>query len=476
MLNNLFEEFNLFEETSMRWIVPFLIFAFTTTPLHANELFLQMADRYVETAIKEFVAGLTKNERYPLLRVMTDLRFQIFKSYLNISRRIETQACSRRRNYGANVPPDKSEFCQRYDELVDSAKAGVVDIEAFEKVYFRYEPMLLREIELQQARDAMRRWIKQKVNCLDDKTQCGRDERGIVSRVIQEDRNAIRLYKHILRDLEKKIFPEEANLSFINDSVINSPCTASGQERGVTLNQGMVFVPEGTFIRGSANGREDEKPPHAVVVDAFWIDRCEVNNRQYLRFLAEDPYLRKSTLPRQFHDGDYLQNWEGDLKPPTNRDNYPVVYVSWFAARYYCQSLGKRLPSEAEWERAARAGAITDYSFGNGPEKLEDFGWYNGNSENRLRLVADKRANKFQIFDMHGNVWEWVYDWYGPYPKGRVENPQGPVHGKYRVLRGGSWKSPAEHLRASMRGDDSPINTSPDVGFRCASGVHPNRQ
>ena len=447
------------------------------SPLLANTLFQKMTDEFAKQAIQEFIGLVAKNERYPLLHLVTKLRFRILVDYLEIRQPRDTKPCSLRRNKGTKVSPKKKEFCRRYDETIDAAKQGLANLDLFEKIYFKYEPLLLRTIEREQARDPMREWIRRKVRCLNEKTWCGKDEQGVVTRVTAWEPNLIRMYTHILENLEKKLFPEDAKLTFINEEVIDSPCSSSGRVRGIITDHGMAFIPAGTFAMGNKSelARPDEKPPHAVELDAFWIDRCEVTNLDFLKFLANDPYLRKSTLPRQFHDGDYLKEWASDLKPPQNRDNYPVVYVSWYAARYYCQSNGKRLPSEAEWERAARAGTFTDYSFGADVAELAEYAWYNSNSENHLRLVADRKPNKFQLYDMHGNVWEWVYDWYAPYAKGRVKNPQGPSRGKYRVLRGGSWLSPAEHLRSSMRGDDSPVNTSGDVGFRCAATTHPEK-
>ncbi len=438
-----------------------------------NELFHKMAEEFAEQSVKDFVGFVAQGERYPLLHMITQLRFKIFVAYLSIKKPRDTKLCSNRRNKKVeNVPADQQDFCQRYDEIIDMARNGVANRDVFEKMYFKLEPLLLREIEIQDAREPMKKWIEQKIKCFEEKAKCGKDERGMIERVTDWEPNLIRLYKHVLENLGKKLFPEETDIAFLDENVLDSPCSTSGKIGGILIDNGMVFIPGGAFIMGNDKGRPDEKKARAVSLDPFWIDRCEVTNIDYLRYVAKDPHLRKSTFPRQFHDGDYLRNWGSDLKPPVNRDNYPVTYVSWFAARYYCQSIGKRLPSEAEWEKAVRAGTFTDYALDASAE-LTAYAWYNANAESSAHLVAARLPNKFQLHDMQGNVWEWIYDWYASYPKGRSENPQGPTRGKYRVLRGGSWRSPASHLRVSMRGDDSPINTSVDVGFRCAAYTHP---
>ncbi|MBF0288493.1 MAG: SUMF1/EgtB/PvdO family nonheme iron enzyme [SAR324 cluster bacterium] len=438
-----------------------------------NDLFHKMVTDFAEQSVKDFVGFVAEGERYPLMHMITQSRFKILAAYLKINKPKDTKICSDRRNKKIeNVPVEQQDFCQRYDDTIDGAKNGVSDMAIFEKIYFKLEPLLLREIEIQEAREPMKKWIEHKIKCFKEKAKCGKDEKGMIERVTKWEPNLIRLYKHLLENLEKKLFPEATDIAFLDKNVLDSPCSISGKIGEMLIDKGMVFISGGTFIMGSDKGRPDEKTAHAVNLEAFWIDRCEVTNIEYLRYVAKDPHLRKSTFPRQFHDGDYLTNWGGDLKPPSNRDNYPVTYVSWFAARYFCQSIGKRLPSEAEWEKSTRAGTFTDYAL-TPSAKLTDYAWYNENAESNAHLVADRLPNKFQLYDMQGNVWEWVYDWYAMYPKGRAENPQGPSLGKYRVLRGGSWMSPASHLRVSMRGDDSPVNTSQDVGFRCAASTHP---
>ncbi len=436
-----------------------------------KSLFRELSDRFAEQAIQAFVEALGRGETYPLLHVISNMRYEILKESLRIKSRSDTRSCSLRRNQQKPVPVSQQEFCQKYDTIIDTAKQGVSTLDIFEKTYFRHEAFLLREVEVKKARKALRKWIHRKLRCLKSRSSCGRYEVNLIGRLVGNQHNLRELYRHILTNLDKKLFPEEAVVETIIEDLPNSPCVATGQIGGMTVRKGMVLIPKGVFIMGSSDGRDDEKVPHAVELDEFWIDRCEVSNIDYLKYLIKDPYLRKSSFPQEFHNGNYLQNWVGDLTSPINRSNYPVVYVTWYAARYYCQAINKRLPSEAEWEKVARAGGLDSYSFQK--QRADEYAWYNQNSNRQPHLIADKLPNRYQLYDMHGNVWEWVYDWYGAYPARRLTNPQGAEHGKYRVLRGGSWSSPLEYLRSSMRGDDSPINANDDVGFRCAASQHP---
>ena len=165
----------------------------------------------------------------------------------------------------------------------------------------------------------------------------------------------------------------------------------------------------------------------------------------------------------------YLQNWTDDLIPENGGELKPVVNVSWYAARHYCNYLGKRLLSEAEWEIATRAGIDSAYSIEGGVEFLSDYAWYNQNSGGVIHNTAQKLSNPNGLYDLHGNVWEWVYDWFSIFSKVKSRNPQGPEFGKYKILRGGSWMDSAEYLRSTMRRDALPTSTFNNVGFRCAA-------
>ncbi|MGK5095363.1 SUMF1/EgtB/PvdO family nonheme iron enzyme [Deltaproteobacteria bacterium TL4] len=433
----------------------------------------ELFTRYSREVVSHFVQLTFQGERYPLMHAISDLRFKVFSHELKIQNRMETQACSERRNYGREVPEAQHTFCAKYDELIDLAKNAVANADTFERMYVLMEPWLLQEIERLRARKSIKLWVTRKLNCLDNQTSCGRDERQMFQRVTGWNAEIIQVYRKNMVNLVKKLFPEEQKSLLVGTTLMDSPCNATENIREITIKKGMVRIPGGLFEMGSDQGRPDEKPVHEVQLDTFWIDRCEVTNLQFLQFVADNPSLRKSTFPRQFHDGNYLNLWLDDLQPPAGKNNHPVTYVSWFAARYYCDALDKRLVSEAEWEKAVRANASSLYFFGEDPKRLGEFAWYNQNSEKLLHKVASRSPNPFELYDMLGNVWEWVYDWYSPYPELETLNPQGPTVGKYRVLRGGAWESPDHYLRVSVRGDESPVITRPEVGFRCASDTSP---
>jgi len=236
----------------------------------------------------------------------------------------------------------------------------------------------------------------------------------------------------------------------------------------------MVVVPSGWFVMGDGKGEADEKP-HRVRVSSFCMDRLPVTQEEYERITGENP-----------------SKWRG-------RKN-PVEQMRWSDAVRYCNARsrleglrpcydlktwkcdfsadGYRLPTEAEWEYACRAGTRTRYSFGNDPVKLPQYGWFKDNSAGRPRPAGQKVPNPWGLFDMHGNVWEWCNDFYGAdYYSGSPErDPRGPASGETRVLRGGCWMSGAGECRSSCRRHENPayadICFGYDIyGFRCVKRV-----
>jgi formylglycine-generating enzyme required for sulfatase activity len=152
----------------------------------------------------------------------------------------------------------------------------------------------------------------------------------------------------------------------------------------------------------------------------------------------------------------------------------PVENVSWEDAQAFMQKLNDqegvshyRLPTEAQWEYSCRAGSNTLYYFGDNEVALGQYAWHGGSSDGQPQPVGQKNPNAWELYDMHGNVWEWVQDWYSPYAADSATNPTGPDTGAYRVIRGGVWSSPAQHVRSAFRGGRDPGGYC-GVGFRCA--------
>lgn len=222
-----------------------------------------------------------------------------------------------------------------------------------------------------------------------------------------------------------------------------------------------VYVPAGTFQMGSDSGEADEKPVHPVTLDAFWIDRTEVTNKMYALCVSAGKCSPPSSTKSSTRDSYY-----GDAQ----FDNYPVIYVSWNDANAYCEWAGRRLPTEAEWEKAARGTDGRTYPWGDAaPDSTRlNFNINVGDTTEVGKYPSG--TSPYGALDMAGNVYEWVNDWYDEsyYSNSPSENPQGPDSGRYRVLRGGSWLYVDYFVRAAYRGSYVPGNIYYDIGFRCA--------
>lgn len=218
-----------------------------------------------------------------------------------------------------------------------------------------------------------------------------------------------------------------------------------------------VFIPPGTFRMGCSPGDHEcdagEKPAHDVRISTgFWMGQTDVTVEAYKRFVSAS--------------GRSMPNSPG-TNPTWSDGSVPVTLVSWNEAHDYCGWAGMRLPTDAEWEYAARAGS-TDSRYGD----LGAIGWYEDNSGGRLQRVAQKQPNAFKLYDMLGNVWQWTADWAAPYEnRGGETDPQGPPSGTSRVLRGGCWVSNSSSVRASIRGWNQPSVRFNVNGFRCAGEI-----
>ena len=244
----------------------------------------------------------------------------------------------------------------------------------------------------------------------------------------------------------------------------------------------MVLIPAGEFQMGSKDLSADEKPVHTVYVDAFYVDKYEVTNAQYKVFIDANPQWRKDRIPKRYHSGTYLITWNGN-DYPEGRANHPVFYVSWYAAMAYAQWAGKRLPTEAEWEKAARGGLSNNrYPWGNSIDSSKA-----NYSSSGTAPVGSYFPNGYGLYDMAGNVWEWCLDkwnsdFYASSPRrnpiagentiNQIVNDFLNIKGS-RVFRGGSWNSADRGVQVAFRLNLAPTSASFLSGFRCARSVTP---
>ena len=239
---------------------------------------------------------------------------------------------------------------------------------------------------------------------------------------------------------------------------------------------GMVVIPGGAFMMGSAEGYQNEAPVHEVWLDEYAIDVYEVTNEQYARFLNAQGNREEGGV--RWYDAN---SEAAKIRPEVEAwvveagfERHPVVKVSWYGAQAYCAWRGSRLPTEAEWERAARGGLEGGrYPWGDQTPTcgLGDLSGANYRACGEERQpVGSYTPNGFGLYDMAGNVWEWTADWYAGdyYLSASAENPNGPLDGTYRVLRGGSYQMDAKLLRVAWRGKVTPDNRDEAGGFRCA--------
>lgn len=229
------------------------------------------------------------------------------------------------------------------------------------------------------------------------------------------------------------------------------------------LGMDLCWCPPGTFTMGSAlneAGRENnENQVEVRLAHGFWIGKTEVTQSEWRQLMRTEP-------------------WKGKFAVLED-DRCPATYVSWNECVEFCKRLTDserqsgslssseeyRLPTEAEWEYACRAGTTTPYSFGSNPAMLSDHAWFEDNANDTPRKVESKRANPWSLHDMHGNVWEFCSDWYSKELVGGTD-PSGPSSGQYRVYRGGSWFVDATSCRSSLRVFCRPIDPNFQAGFR----------
>jgi formylglycine-generating enzyme required for sulfatase activity len=249
---------------------------------------------------------------------------------------------------------------------------------------------------------------------------------------------------------------------------VGANISSSQPPKEITNSIGMklVLIPRGTFMMGSLEseqGRKQDETQHEVTISKdYYLGVHEVTQAQYEKVIGKNP---------SHFQGAIVGNENADL---------PVENVSWHDAVEFCKKLSDlpeekkagrvyRLPTEAQWEYACRAGSKTAYSFDDEEGLLPEHGWFDRNSSGRTHTVGLLEPNAWGLYDMHGNVWEWCSDGYEKYPKGAVSDPTGPKEGSRRALRGGSWDFQAAYCRSGLRLGNGPsyrgIN---DYGFRVA--------
>lgn len=234
----------------------------------------------------------------------------------------------------------------------------------------------------------------------------------------------------------------------------NSSSTSFSNSIGMEF----VLIPGSSFLMGSPtseSGRKDDEIRHRVTISkSFYLGKYEVTQGQWKAIMGS------------------LPSGMGELGQDFFGDNKPVVRVSWeevqdFISKLNEKSEGKyRLPTEAEWEYAARAGSTTKFSFGDNDSLLGDYAWYSENSGGKPHEVGSKKPNAWGLYDMQGNVWEWVQDWYGAYPSSPQTDPKGVTNGAVRVNRGGCWYENSESLRSANRDSFSSSGRNYGLGFR----------
>jgi formylglycine-generating enzyme required for sulfatase activity len=259
--------------------------------------------------------------------------------------------------------------------------------------------------------------------------------------------------------------------SCINTGPTGGSRTVEPIEIATTSGIEMVILPGGEFLMGSSSADADEGPRHSVRVSSLAIDKFEVNQDEYAALELPDPSHFKGE-----HRPVEQVRWSDAALFCNQRSRREGLEPCYNEATFECnfEADGYRLPTEAEWEYAARAGAETDYDFGNSPQALKSHACYAGNSRKKTDPVGQKKANGWGLHDMYGNVSEWCHDVYGEtyYQDSPSDDPRGPAQGKKRVMRGGSWKSSEAGCRVSIRQAAFPGITDAcfardTYGFRC---------
>ncbi len=242
----------------------------------------------------------------------------------------------------------------------------------------------------------------------------------------------------------------------------------------------MIRIPDGEFTMGSNAGPDDERPAHRVKVAAFRIDRNPVTNSQFAAFLnARGIQDDSGNLHYEDDDSDArIHELNGKWIPVAAQSNHPSVEPTWLGAREYCAWRGKRLPTEAEWERAARGDDGRRYPWGNEPPDPKRARYRSGWNSTAPLGSHPGGASPYGVLDMAGNAWEWVSSAYRPYPYSASDGRENPAPGPVRGTRGGGQDSSADEITTTQRGRNlsrNPLSGHHNIGFRCAQSLTTTR-
>jgi formylglycine-generating enzyme required for sulfatase activity len=278
--------------------------------------------------------------------------------------------------------------------------------------------------------------------------QCGDDDevqtdKFTIKGKVEMDLFEITMKSGVLKVPKKDVKFIAFSEKFLSDTFTNS------------IGMKFVLIPAGEFTMGSPEnevGRNSDETQHNVkITKSFYIQTTEVTQAQWKAVMGNNPsYFKGDDLPKEQVSWDDAQEF---LKKLSAKEG--VTY---------------RLPTEAEWEYACRAGSTTRFCFGDDDSKLVEYAWYSANSDSKTHPVGGKKPNAWGLYDMHGNVWEWCQDWYDEnyYKNSPAEDPQGPANGEFRVLRGGSWVFDSWVGRAADRARSGSTSSASGTGFRAA--------
>lgn len=275
----------------------------------------------------------------------------------------------------------------------------------------------------------------------------------------------------------------------VGDDVVVSEPEPLSKSFTNTIGMDFVFIEPGSYTMGSPAdelGRfSEELQHHVTLTKGYYMQTTEITNQQFVLFLNAvnqrgpegEPWFETKAEDSRSH----IQGETGNFNVESGYESHPVNNLSWYGATAMAEWMAQkegisyRLPTEAEWEYAARAGSTTAFANGEISEtgcnldtNLDKMGWYCGNSNSTHHLVAQKLANAWGLYDMHGNLYEWCSDWYGSYPNNSVIDPTGASNGSYRVNRGGYWSNDARYCRSANRHRNTPGYRSNLVGARFA--------